>query len=123
MHGQILEWLGYEVKAMRSSTEALKIFRQAPERFQLLVTDQTMPDLTGAELARAVRQTRPDLPIVLCTGFSEALSPEAAADLGIRHYLQKPVPLKLLAQTVRMALNALLDARTPGCAPRQAAAR
>ena len=115
MHGQILERLGYEVTAMRSSTEALKVFRRAPERFELLVTDQTMPDLTGAELSRAVRQTRPELPIILCTGFSEALSPEAAAQLGIRHYLQKPVPLKLLAQTVRMALNALLDAQAAVC--------
>ena len=121
MQGQILERLGYEVTAMSSSTEALKVFRQTPENFEVLVTDQTMPGMTGAELSRAALQTRPDLPIILCTGFSEALSPEAAAELGIRHYLQKPVPLKLLAQTVRMALNAFLDAQPPACTPRQTA--
>ncbi|HSO20762.1 MAG TPA: ATP-binding protein, partial [Desulfosarcina sp.] len=109
MQRQILERLGYEVTAMGRSAEALTIFRRAPESFELLVTDQTMPDLTGAELVQAVLQTRPELPIVLCTGFSEALSSEAAAELGIRHYLQKPVPLKLLAQTIRLALNEALD--------------
>jgi FixJ family two-component response regulator len=68
-----------------------------------------MPLMTGAELAVEALKTRHDLPIILCTGFSEALSPEAAADIGIRHYLQKPVPLKALARTVRLALNDALD--------------
>jgi PAS domain S-box-containing protein len=109
MQGQILKRLGYEVTAVRSSEEALRVFRQAPDVFDLLVTDQTMPGLTGAELSQAALQMRPSLPIILCTGFSEALSPEAASDLGIRYYLQKPVPLKTLAQTIRLALNDILD--------------
>jgi CheY-like chemotaxis protein/two-component sensor histidine kinase len=109
MQGQILERLGYDVTTMSSSQDALKDFRQAPGTFDLLITDQTMPNLTGAELSAEVVQLRPDLPIILCTGFSEALSPEAAADMGIRYYLQKPVPLKTLAQTVRLALNDALE--------------
>jgi len=109
MQEQILERLGYAVTAMRHSRDALAMFRQAPESFDLLITDQTMPLMTGAELAVEALKTRHDLPIILCTGFSEALSPEAAADIGIRHYLQKPVPLKALARTVRQALNSALD--------------
>ena len=107
MQGQILERLGYDVTAMSSSKEALRTFLSNPEAFDLLITDQTMPNMTGAELSVDVLKRRPELPIILCTGFSEALSPEAAADMGIRHYLQKPVPLKALARTVRLALNSV----------------
>lgn len=106
---QILERLGYEITAMSNSVEALEIFAKMPGSFDLLVTDQTMPNLTGAELSIEVLKLRHDLPIILCTGFSEALSPEAAAEIGIRHYLQKPVPLKSLARTVRLALNKAFD--------------
>jgi PAS domain S-box-containing protein len=109
MQGQILERLGYDVTAMSSSKDALGAFRQAPKTFDLLITDQTMPNLTGAELSAEVLKLRPDLPIILCTGFSEALSPETATDMGIQHYLQKPVPLKALARTVRLALNNALE--------------
>jgi len=109
MQGQILERLGYDVTAMSSSKDALGVFRQAPGTFDLLMTDQTMPNLTGAELSVEVLKLRPGLPIILCTGFSEALSPEAAADMGIQHYLQKPVSLKALARTVRLALNNALE--------------
>ncbi len=113
MQEQILERLGYAVTAMRHSKDALAMFRQAPESFDLLITDQTMPLMTGAELSVEALKTRHDLPIILCTGFSEALSPEAAADIGIRHYLQKPVPLKALARAVRLALNDALDQSEP----------
>ena len=109
MQGQILERLGYDVTAMSSSKDALGVFRRAPGAFDLLMTDQTMPNLTGAELSVEALKLRPDLPIILCTGFSEALSAEAAADMGIRHYLQKPVSLKALARTVRQALNHALE--------------
>jgi len=122
MQGQILERLGYDVTAVSSSKEALEAFRQAPETFDLLVTDQTMPNLTGAGLSAEVLQLRPALPIILCTGFSEALSPETAAEMGIRHYLQKPVPLKALARTVRLALNEALEQNAVFPTPSQAAA-
>jgi PAS domain S-box-containing protein len=109
MQRQILERLGYDTVALSDSLEALRVFREKPDAFDLLITDQTMPHLTGAELSTEVLKIRRDLPVILCTGFSEALSPEAAADIGIRHYLQKPVPLKALARTVRMALNEAFD--------------
>jgi len=110
MQKQILERLGYDVTAINSSSDALDAFRQAPDTFDMLITDQTMPHMTGAELATEVLKRRPGLPIILCTGFSEALSPEAAADIGIRHYLQKPVSLKALARAARLALNEAFDA-------------
>jgi PAS domain S-box-containing protein len=122
MQGQILERLGYDVTAMSSSKEALTAFQTAPETFDLLITDQTMPHLTGAELSAEVLKVRRDLPIIVCTGFSEALSPEAAADMGIQHYLQKPVPFKALAQTVRLALNNAFENNGAFTAAQQAAA-
>jgi PAS domain S-box-containing protein len=121
MQGQILERLGYDVTALSSSPDALAAFRQAPESFDLLITDQTMPHMTGGELSVEALKTRPDLPIILCTGFSEALSSDAAAAIGIRHYLQKPVPLKALARTVRLALNDALDKNAPHHMPQRAA--
>jgi len=121
MQEQILERLGYDVTALNSSPDALAAFRQAPESFDLLITDQTMPHMTGGELSAEALKTRHDLPIILCTGFSEALSPEAAAAIGIRHYLQKPVPLKALARTVRLALNEALDEIAPHHRPQRAA--
>jgi CheY-like chemotaxis protein len=121
MQGQILERLGYDVTALNSSKDALAAFRKAPESFDLLITDQTMPHMTGGELSVEALKARHDLPIILCTGFSEALSPEAAAALGIRHYLQKPVPLKALARTVRLALNDALDNSDAHAVPRRAA--
>jgi PAS domain S-box-containing protein len=105
MQQQMLERLGYKITAKSNGSEALRAFQQTPEAFDLLITDQTMPNLTGAELSAAVFDTRNDLPVILCTGFSEALSAEAAAEIGIRYYLQKPVPFKVLAQTIRLALN------------------
>ncbi len=105
MQCQMLERLGYEVTATSNSVEALNLFCQNPEGFDLMITDQTMPNLTGGELAAQVLHIRDDLPIILCTGFSESLSPEAAFEIGIRHYLHKPIPLKALARTVRIVLN------------------
>ena len=114
MQLQMLKRLGYEVTAINGSVAALGAFERDPGVFDLLVTDQTMPGMTGVDLALKVRGLRPELPIVLCTGYSESVSPEKAAALGIRHYLNKPVPLKLLATTVRVALNDALEAAEQG---------
>ncbi len=105
MQRQMLERLGYEVTASNSSVEALSLFCRNPEAFDLMITDQTMPNLTGGELAAQVLHIREDLPIILCTGFSESISPETAAEIGIRRYLNKPIALKTLARTVRLVLN------------------
>jgi PAS domain S-box-containing protein len=105
MQRQMLERLGYEVTASNSSVEALSLFCHDPEAFDLIITDQTMPNLTGGELAAQALHIREDLPIILCTGFSESISPETAAEIGIRRYLNKPIALKTLARAVRLVLN------------------
>src|SRR5262249_14632886 len=86
----ILRRLGYEVVACTSSTEALEVFRVAPQRFDLVITDQTMPHMTGERLAQALRHLRPDIPIILCTGFSHAMHAERAPELRIDAFLMKP---------------------------------
>jgi PAS domain S-box-containing protein len=101
MGQRLLTHLGYTVVAYTSSREALDAFRAAPERFDLLITDHTMPEMTGAVLARAVRQIRPELPLILCTGFSETMTAEHAHGLGIDAYLMKPWESRVLAQTLR----------------------
>jgi PAS domain S-box-containing protein len=105
MGHRLLTHLGYVVVAYTSSREALDAFRAAPHRFDLLITDHTMPEMTGEALARAVRQLRPDLPLILCTGFSETMTAEHARALGIDAYLMKPWEIGVLAQTLRRVLT------------------
>ena len=105
MNKTILNSLGYEVTALTDSEEALEKIRMQPHQFDLLITDQTMPGLTGAELAREVLKIRPDLPIILCTGFSAVLSEEAALAIGIKKYIEKPIRKKQFAQITRMVLD------------------
>ena len=101
----MLTHLGYNVVACKSSREALDIFRAEPQRFDLVITDYTMPELTGEVLARELRLLRPDLPIILCTGFSHALTPERASALGINAFLMKP----LVARDLGLAIRHVLD--------------
>ena len=82
-----LERLNYEVVVCLSSVEALEAFRAAPQRFDLIITDQTMPQMTGDALAQALRRIRSDIPIILCTGFSHTMDPESARTLGIDAWL------------------------------------
>jgi PAS domain S-box-containing protein len=103
--GQMLERIGYRVTQFTSSPEALEALRAAPESFDLLITDQTMPHMTGEEMARQVLRLRPDLPIVLCTGFSHTLTEEKARALGIRAYLTKPIDRRELSLTVQRLLG------------------
>jgi len=102
----ILRRLGYEVVACTSSTEALEVFRAAPQRFDLVVTDQTMPHMTGEKLAQALRRLRPDIPIILCTGFSHGMHAERAQELGIDALLMKPLAMQDLAQTIQQVIAA-----------------
>jgi signal transduction histidine kinase len=101
----MLERLGYEVVACSSSLEALEMFRAAPRRFDLVITDQTMPYLTGEALVRTLRDMRPDVPIILCTGFSHSLDAQKAQALGINAFLMKPWQGDDLARAVREALG------------------
>jgi len=110
----VLEDLGYRVSAFSSSTDALLAFRANPEHYDVIITDQTMPRLTGLELAQAMLQIRPELPIILCSGFSESIDSERLAACGIRVFLPKPVITARLAQTLHDVLNA--DARPANAA-------
>ena len=100
-----LELLGYKVTATTSSKEALaKVYTNADE-FDLIITDQTMPDLSGIELARKIMKIRPDMPIILCSGYSSVMTEEEALAQGIKKYAMKPVDIRTLAQIVREVLD------------------
>lgn len=96
-----LERLNYEVVTCLSSAEALEVFRAAPQRFDLVVTDQTMPQMTGDALAQALRHIRPDIPIILCTGFSHTMDPERANSLGIDAWMAKPWQAHEFVRTIQ----------------------
>ncbi len=102
---RMLEFLGYKVTAMTSSVAALSLFRQHPEGFDVMVTDYTMPGMTGIDLAREIIGVRPGFPIILCTGFSEKISEDTVKSMGIRALLMKPVTLRDLAETIREVLE------------------
>jgi PAS domain S-box-containing protein len=101
---QTLERLGYHATVRTSSIEALEAFRAAPEAFDVVITDMAMPNMTGDQLARKITAIRPDTPILLCTGFSEKLSPAEAERIGIRGVLLKPVLKSDMAAALRKAL-------------------
>ncbi|MEW6520054.1 MAG: ATP-binding protein [Thermodesulfobacteriota bacterium] len=105
LHEAVLSSLGYAVTARTSSQEALAAFKRDPRSFDLLLTDQAMPALSGAKLAEEVLRIRPDLPVILCTGYSSTISEEKAMEIGIKKYLRKPVDSKSLARIVRSVLN------------------
>ena len=104
---QILERLGYSVVARTSSVEALNLFKTRPDHFDLVITDMTMPNLTGDKLAAEMMSIRHDIPVVLCTGFSDQITEEKAGDMGIRKFVHKPIVMPVLAETVRSALDEL----------------
>jgi len=105
MVSSMLCHLGYQVTPFSDSREALARFREAPESFDLLLTDMTMPGMTGAELAAEILQLRPELPIILSTGFSELIDKDAAKALGIKEFMLKPVEKVDLARVVRQVLD------------------
>ena len=105
MAKMLLARLGYDVTICRNGEEALEAFLADPRRFDLVITDQTMPKMTGAELARELLLIHSDLPIILCTGFSEIVSEEVAKQIGIREYLHKPWRSNDVAGAIRRALG------------------
>jgi CheY-like chemotaxis protein len=100
-----LEKFGYQVTTSNNALNTLETLRATPHNFDLLITDQTMPDMTGATLAKEALKIRPDLPIILCTGYSETIDETAAKQIGIRHFFMKPVQITTLAQTVRQIFD------------------
>ncbi|MDF1554185.1 MAG: ATP-binding protein [Deferrisomatales bacterium] len=102
---ELLGTLGYRVTATTSSLEALELFRADPGGFDCVITDQTLPRITGAELVTRLLRLRPDLPVVLCTGHSDLIDEGGARELGAREFLHKPLELKRLACAVAAALG------------------
>jgi PAS domain S-box-containing protein len=102
---EILQHLGYDAVACTDSTQALEIFRRTPHGFDLVITDQTMPYMTGEVLAREMRQIRPDIPIILCTGFSHTIDAERARAQGINAFLMKPLTACELGRTIQRVLT------------------
>ncbi|MDK9707131.1 MAG: response regulator [Desulforhopalus sp.] len=101
----VLSRHGYSVHSITSSTKALEVFRSDPGAFDLVLTDMTMPELTGDNLAEEIRRIRPDVPIILCTGYSRQIDDNQARAMGIRAFLMKPVDLRELAATVRRLID------------------
>ena len=102
---EMLERLGYKVTARTSSTEALELFRVKPDQFDVVITDMTMPNMTGDKLAKEIMGIRADIPIVLCTGYSEHIGRESAEKMGIRGFVMKPLSMNELANAVRNGLD------------------
>ena len=102
---RMLERLEYEVVTKRSSIEALELFRREPDRFDLVITDMTMPHMTGDKLAQELMKIRSDIPVILCTGHSSLVSEEKANDMGIRAFVMKPITNRVIAETVRRVLD------------------
>jgi len=105
MEKLMLERLGYQVTSRTSSIEALDVFRDSPDKFNLVITDMAMPKMLGDQLAVELIKIRPDIPILLCTGFSETMSEEKAASLGIKGFLFKPIMMKDLSQKIHDVLD------------------
>ena len=106
---EMLRHYGYTVTITSSSMEALKLFQRDPQAFDIVLLDQQMPHLCGADLAKRLLTIRPDLPIVMITGFSETVTPELARELGVREFLYKPVHTPELVAAIRRALQRTTD--------------
>jgi CheY-like chemotaxis protein len=100
-----LERLGYAVTTRTSSVEALELFRSQPDKFDLVITDMTMPGMRGDELAVELMSIRPGIAVILCTGYSKKISNEIAKEIGIKAFAYKPIVMADLARTVREVLD------------------
>ena len=105
MMQQMLKRLGYKVTIQTESIEALEVFKDNPDSFDLIVTDMTMPKMTGAQLAGEIKKIKPDIPIIICTGFSNQISEEKSKALGIDGFVIKPVIKRDIAEAIRKVLS------------------
>ena len=106
MVSQMLADLGYRVIPVFGAAEALKFFSDVPDTVDLVITDQTMPGMTGEYLIGRLREIRPDLPTIICTGYSETMDAQRALEKGIDAFLMKPVDMMEMALTIRRILDA-----------------
>jgi CheY-like chemotaxis protein/anti-sigma regulatory factor (Ser/Thr protein kinase) len=100
-----LEKFGYKVEPFSNAVQAFQEFQMHPEQFDMVITDMTMPYMTGTELAQKLIEIKPDIPIILCTGYSELVHKEKAYAMGIAGYLEKPVIMEDLIRVVRKVLS------------------
>lgn len=101
----MLKKLGYRVETQTRPDKAIKIFAAAPHKFDLVISDMTMPGMTGDSLASELMKIRPDIPIIICTGYSEKIDEQRAKGLGIKGLMMKPFTIRSLSKTVRDALD------------------
>jgi CheY-like chemotaxis protein len=106
---RILEKLGYKVTTAMSGKEALDIFKDAPQAYDLVITDMTMPLMTGKELITRIWNLNPEIPVFLCTGYSEKLSPDEAQSMGINEYIFKPLDWEELTTKIKNTLGKLSE--------------
>ncbi len=102
---QMLTRLGYTVSTETSSTAALKLFKIHPDRYDLVLTDMTMPIMTGKDLAGEIKKIRPDLPIILCSGFNKQINKKVILEMGIDAFVMKPIVMHDMAHAVRQVLD------------------
>jgi CheY-like chemotaxis protein len=105
MGALVLQQLGYKVTDKKSSVEALELFRSQPNDFDLVITDMTMPNMTGDKLAVEMMRIRPNIPVILCTGYSKKISDKIVQKLGVKAVAYKPLLKKELAEMVRQVLD------------------
>ena len=108
---RMLDRLGYQTTKRTSSVEELELFKAGPDRFDLVISDQTMPNITGIELAKTFMDIRPDMPIILCTGFSEKVNEDSAKAMGISAFILKPIVMRDIAHTIRQVLDPAVSKR------------
>ncbi|MGE5341409.1 MAG: response regulator [Candidatus Omnitrophota bacterium] len=113
MGKHLLEKLGYRVTVRTSSIDALETFRMIPDQFDLIITDQTMPNLTGIQLSEELLRIRPEIPVILCTGFSETVSKENFKALGVHAFVMKPIIKKEIARVIREVFDRMRYPEAP----------
>ncbi len=112
----MLENLGYQVVGMSDPSAALERFQKDKDAFDLVITDKTMPQMTGFGLAQAIKRIQPDIPILLCTGFYEIKDTEKARSVGVKTIVAKPLDKQSLAEAVRKILDEEGDEKKVGLA-------
>ena len=105
MIGEMLERLGYQVITKTDPTEALRLFKDDPKQFDLVITDMAMPQMAGDRLAQELMKIRKDVPVILCTGHSDRIDEESAKKMGLSAYVMKPLVMMDFANTIRKVLD------------------
>ena len=105
MAKRMFERLGYKIETATTPQDALELLRSNPDHFDLVITDMTMPQMTGVKLSEKLMAIRKDIPIIICTGHSSLVDEEKAKDLGLAAYVMKPIDMHETAQTIRKILD------------------